>query len=225
MPSLSRKPLRRSRSGVWPWLLVTSQRGHTPTRHRRPFLFDCHSHHHPEDPAKLRAWRLHRLRNHAPSCAPRRRPQAAIVSHAARIAFPPVPNASAPVVCRCRNLAALQKKSPPAIMDSRNDTPAQACACFSRPSSSEGRVFVVGWSWCASVDPEGMQPVRRAAEFKLAFRCGTSFVRRNAVVRARKKLARRVDAHRARKAKGSSTAWSCSRELLSAAQVEDQRVK
>jgi len=84
---------------------------------------------------------------------------------------------------------------------------------------------MVGWSWCASVDPEGKQPVRRAAELKLAFRCGTSFVRRNAVVRARKKLARRVDAHRARTANGSSTAWRCSRDFLSTAQVEDQRVK
>ena len=36
-----RKPLRQSRSGVWPWLLVTSQRGHAPARHRRPFSPLC----------------------------------------------------------------------------------------------------------------------------------------------------------------------------------------
>jgi hypothetical protein len=103
-----RKPLRRFRPGVWPWLLVTSQRGHTPGRHRRPSRFFFHAHHHPQDPGNHPECAVFGTQKTHSACCPQGGGQKPPPSAARHDRVPLIPAASAPFVCRCRNLAALK---------------------------------------------------------------------------------------------------------------------
>ncbi len=105
-----RKPLRRSRSGVWPWLFVTSQRGHTPPRHHRPsHIVPCPPPRKTPRNSERGVFTGSEATHRVPP--PGRRPQAAIASHAVGIAVPCPPHRQARrPVCRCRNPAAFKTK-------------------------------------------------------------------------------------------------------------------